>query len=443
MNVTQNSILVEVLGPTFTGGFGPVDISVPICDGVPFELFWNAVGSFPDEVGVEIIDPFGVSIFNKPPGVGVQGTQLFTGTGACTPPACPFPQSLTATNITPTSADLGWTEMGTATLWDVELVLAGTTPTGVPTDPGVTNPFLATTLTSATAYDFYVRADCGVDGTSDWSGPFTFQTECDVITTPHTQDFNTFTVAPTVNIVEELCWEQPTTSSTGFGWRVGNTTTSSLNTGPDAAHVPPNFIFLETSAGVTSDIAEFISPLFDLSPLATPALKFHYHMYGATMGTLRVDVRNVTAGTPFDLNLFTISGQQQTSGAAPWTEVEIDLAAYAGDEIQVRFRGERGTSFESDMAIDNFILGESTLSTIDVTERGFSFFPNPVKDVLNIDSFEVVNDVTVINMLGQIVVQAQPNVAQAQINLSNLSAGTYLVRVSTDEGTRTVRVIKE
>src|SRR5690606_3507195 len=64
-----------------------------------------------------------------------------------TPPSCILPSGLYATNILSTSADLGWTENGTATTWDIEVVTAGTSPTGTPTDAGVTtNPFNKTGL---------------------------------------------------------------------------------------------------------------------------------------------------------------------------------------------------------------------------------------------------------------------------------------------------------
>ena len=81
---------------------------------------------------------------------------------------------LTASNITDTTADLAWTESGSATAWDIEVLTTGTPPTGVPTASGVTNPYILTGLMENTEYDYYVRANCGVDGTSALIGPFMF-----------------------------------------------------------------------------------------------------------------------------------------------------------------------------------------------------------------------------------------------------------------------------
>src|SRR5690554_4799129 len=95
--------------------------------------------------------------------------------------SCPQPVSLTAFNMTESSADLEWTEEGSATTWDIEWGTMGFAPTGTPNITGVTsNPYTLTGLTSCTVYSFYVRSDCGVDdGTSIWSGPFAFQTTAD------------------------------------------------------------------------------------------------------------------------------------------------------------------------------------------------------------------------------------------------------------------------
>jgi hypothetical protein len=90
---------------------------------------------------------------------------------------CPSPSNLTATNITFNSAYLGWTENGTATLWEVEWDTAGYTP-GTSINSAITgaNPLILSTLQPITSYDFYVRAICGPLDTSLWGGPHNFMT---------------------------------------------------------------------------------------------------------------------------------------------------------------------------------------------------------------------------------------------------------------------------
>jgi len=91
---------------------------------------------------------------------------------------CPRPLYINATNITNTSAELYWRNNGSATNWDIEIGIAGFTPTGIPTDNNITNPFIETGLLAGTSYDYYVRSDCSGDNstTSVWVGPYRFST---------------------------------------------------------------------------------------------------------------------------------------------------------------------------------------------------------------------------------------------------------------------------
>lgn len=95
-------------------------------------------------------------------------------------PSCPFPNNLTIANITATTANLGWTETGSATAWDVHVVPAGSSApimATTPSDPNLSlNPYTKTGLASNTDYEFYVRADCGSGYESFWSGPYAFRT---------------------------------------------------------------------------------------------------------------------------------------------------------------------------------------------------------------------------------------------------------------------------
>lgn len=102
--------------------------------------------------------------------------------------SCPWPTNLTAINVTQTSADLNWTENGTATTWDIEIGLQGFTPTGVPTFTTSTKPYTVGPLSGYTYFSYYVRSVCGgANGNSVWSGPFTF-IACNALNGTYTLD---------------------------------------------------------------------------------------------------------------------------------------------------------------------------------------------------------------------------------------------------------------
>lgn len=74
-----------------------------------------------------------------------------------------------------------------------------------------------------------------------------------------------------------------------------------------------------------------------------------------------------------------------------------------------------------------------------VDDALFSIYPNPAKDVLNINSSEEVKSISVFNISGREVKRYKDS---KQIDVSNLSSGIYIIQVITDKGVRTHKVIK-
>ncbi|MBF98710.1 MAG: hypothetical protein CMI36_06950 [Owenweeksia sp.] len=130
-------------------------------------------------------------------------------------PACPEPFALGSTGITSISANVYWTQMGSASSWNIEYGPAGFLQ-GTGTTSTVGNDTINITgLTAQTTYDFYVQTDCGTNGTSVWVGPFTFTTLCGPLLPPQLEDFST-------GLPPTICWDQadggtPATGPSGFG----------------------------------------------------------------------------------------------------------------------------------------------------------------------------------------------------------------------------------
>ena len=83
---------------------------------------------------------------------------------------CEKPTDITASQVTPNSVTLNWTENGTATEWQISL--NGDTNNLITAN---SNPFTLAGLTPETEYTVRVRANCGgEDGESAWSSTVTF-----------------------------------------------------------------------------------------------------------------------------------------------------------------------------------------------------------------------------------------------------------------------------
>ncbi|PQJ17273.1 T9SS-dependent choice-of-anchor J family protein [Nonlabens tegetincola] len=281
---------------------------------------------------------------------------------ATTAISCPVVTGLTTSNIQTTSADISWTAGGVETEWEVEWAVAGVitnpgTGQGTTVSPNPATPSTSLSgLTDATVYEVYVRGICdpNLPDFSSWE-LVSFTTLCLPFSSPLTVDFETgFT--PTTNtfpsagdaFTNENCWEA--SSSANFVWVLApGTLTASGGTGPAPSVTTGNYFYTEASSGTAGDTTTLVSPQVDLSGLTAPAVSFDYHMFGGDIGTLDVIVR--TGGT--DTNIFSISGEQQTSDTDPFESLILPLAAYAGQTVQVVFEATSAGTFEGDIAIDN------------------------------------------------------------------------------------------
>lgn len=277
---------------------------------------------------------------------------------------CSVPTTFTVDNVLPNQAELNWSAIPNATGYQWAIFFAGddplsATPEFSGTAAATENNVTVVGLTDNTAYEAYVTTDCGSDGLSFLSNPVPFITPCLAFAAPYTEDFDggSWTSGAGFNNAGDVidnCWSR--NPDNGFFWGTRTGTTGTGGTGPSSANSGPNYVYTEGSGGANGSEAFLVTPFIDLSTLNTPALFFFYHMFGPNIGELNVDVNN---GSGFDLGVFTLIGEQQTSEDDPWIEQIVDLSAYSGQTIQIRFRGVKGTGFTSDIAIDDVEVDEA------------------------------------------------------------------------------------
>lgn len=183
---------------------------------------------------------------------------------------------------------------------------------------------------------------------------------------PYSHDFENFSLCGTANDCGNTScslangWENPANFTfDDIDWRTNSGGTASGSTGPSSDHTlgttAGKYLFLEASGGCDSNLAILLSPCIDLSTATSPLLEFWYHMNGANMGVLSVDIYD---GTEWHTNLFRQSGNQGSS----WIKASINLLPFAGNTIVIRINGKTGDDFTSDLAIDDINVFENTAS---------------------------------------------------------------------------------
>lgn len=143
-------------------------------------------------------------------------------------------------------------------------------------------------------------------------------------------------------------WGNTTGDDTDWTRHTGATT--SYYTGPSSAYEGNYYSYIESSSpNYPTKTAIILGPCFDLSGQSTAEFSFYYHMYGAAMGTLKLEAS--TNGITWN-TLWIISGDQGDS----WNQQTVNLSSYAGNTITLRFYGTTGSSYTSDIVVDNLSL---------------------------------------------------------------------------------------
>ncbi|WP_114758786.1 fibronectin type III domain-containing protein [Flavobacterium sp. AG291] len=184
MTVRQSGIVVGTLGPQLATGGGPVTVTLPLCKGLPYEVFFNPGGTNPNQAGLQIVNPFNnQTVFQRVAGstASDQNTLIYTGIPYCSDITCPQPTNLVSESVVnaPNTTQLSWTPGGTETQWEVVIQpQGGAFPSTAPTTSVLVDEphYVLANVTPGVPYEYYVRAICDMD-TNDksfWSGALRF-----------------------------------------------------------------------------------------------------------------------------------------------------------------------------------------------------------------------------------------------------------------------------
>ncbi len=260
------------------------------------------------------------------------------------PPSCPAPTDLLTSSVIATSADLGWTEGGSATLWDIEFGPAGFAPTGTPTYTGVSNPYTVTGLTASTDYDWYVRADCG-GVASTWAGPNTFTTACAAFVAPFAETFDAGSTP--------LSWTQY--ANTGGPWAFGQLGAAGYAAQYADDHTGNGGYFTWVDFSSSDDFVVLEGPDIDVSLLYSPYLSFYLFSHNTNSSSLNYLYVEAYDGADWD----TVATIYEDNGG--WTEYSYDLSnySYGSGMVRLRFHAESGGSsddYYNDLLLDDISI---------------------------------------------------------------------------------------
>ncbi|HWR93751.1 MAG TPA: T9SS type A sorting domain-containing protein, partial [Flavobacterium sp.] len=332
-------------------------------------------------------------------------------------PNCKDVTKINVPQVTASSAKIVWTPGGNEVSWNVAHSATATDPSELPY-VNVINPIAnISDLTDNTTYKVWVRSVCDSENGA-WIGPIAFTTSC-LPTTTLNENFDSVT---TPNLPS--CWSKIIRGSGISPYAsVGTNTYTAVVSQPNCASM-----YRDGS----NDPYEIIFVTPSLSNLTDTSFTITFETSGP--GTIEIGTldSNTNTATFNSIKSYTTSYTVQ--------QITTDLNSYNGTDTYIGIRAT--PSIYSEIGIDNFTWTK-TLSTNQFDSTNFSYYPNPVKNILNINYIENISTVSVYNILGQEILVKSVNENKAKIDMSTLAKGSYMVKVTTNNLVKTIKVLKD
>ncbi|NPD86542.1 T9SS type A sorting domain-containing protein, partial [Lentimicrobium sp. L6] len=128
-----------------------------------------------------------------------------------------------------------------------------------------------------------------------------------------------------------------------------------------------------------------------------------------------------------------------------WVSLDIPLMDFEGmnqtDLNQYIISSEPSGS--STIFIDNVYFFKLPTSVVDIETNQLSVFPNPTRDLWNINSDENIESISVYTLAGKQVLSMRPNMTSVQMDASLLPKGVYVSKIVTSTGIQSLKLIKK
>lgn len=330
-----------------------------------------------------------------------------------------------STAITTTSATLNWAPSASAPPnYEIEYGPVGFVQGAGTTVTSITNSKVLSSLTPNANYDFYVRAACNATTFSAWSAVSNF------------------------GLIKTLPYSSGLDSPNDLiGWTIFGDGIQGLGNNVAAAQAGAGYWVFNspTTALPTAKNNWLFTPAISLVANQQVAVSF-YHRATTNPRTLRVTSGNANTNTA-QTNLILAASIPSST-----TWVQITTPMYTAPTTGIYYFGFNDTTnlttpppTATFMRIDTINI-TTTLATTTFDSNSFTVSPNPCKDYLTISNSNnsELNSISITDLNGRTVKNISfNNVVEAQISVTELAQGIYMLKINSENGSVTKKIIKE
>ncbi len=275
---------------------------------------------------------------------------------------------------------------------------------------------------SNTQYYIYVRSKCtGED--SEWSQMVSVTTPCAATDVPYVQDFE----SATTPALPECTTAQ--NAGTGNNWTTNSPaangfTSKVLRYSYNLTNAANAWFFtqgINLTAGVTYRISYKYGNSGNTTYIEKLKVSYGTSANASAMNTLLADHNNINSNVPVSTY---VDFTPPTTGV-----YYFGFNAYSN--------ANQDRLYVDDITVDTTAgAGSHSLGQ-------FTYYPNPVKDVLNLSYTSDITSVEVFNMLGQKVLGKKVDASETSIDMTQLPDGNYILNVSTADAVKSIKVVKK
>lgn len=201
------------------------------------------------------------------------------------------------------------------------------------------------------------------------------------------------------------------------------------------------YFFASGAGGSTTPNNDWvITPQIDLTNYASSVFSFWAQSVTDFYGLERMEVAVSTTGTaPGDFTVISPGGTFEEVPIA-YAQFSYDLTAYDGEQIYLAIHYVSNDSFVLQM--DEFLVEGTLLSLEEFELNKISHTFNQDTKVLTLESRNVLNELSIYNILGQEAVKVNLNNTYSEVNLLTLQPGIYIAKIIGDNNaSKTIKLV--
>ncbi|MGV3631230.1 MAG: Ig-like domain-containing protein [Bacteroidota bacterium] len=384
----------------------------------------------------------------------------WSATVSCvTKPTCFKPTALNIPGKTHHTATLGWTAETGESQWEIEYGPTGFTFGNGTSVTVATNPFLIEGLDDNTSYDVYIRARCGGSNLSYPAGPLNFTTNAspnpaficgNLFTDEGGSGSDYFNYANDTVVICPSAGQHVSLVFTSFSTEEDYDSLIIFNGNSTSASILGSYDGDLNIGTVTSTSPDGCLTAVFHSDESSPAAGWSAAIVCSGSTNNPPSAVNESVSTPFNtaITVNVLANDSDSDGSLNPASVNVTVASPNGTTSvntttgAITFTPTAGfsgmTSFTYQVCDDGTPVLCST-ATVSVTvgtngieehEIHTSVYPNPVTDILYVESAQTIKNLAVFSLEGKEIIRS----SASQMNVASLSKGVYILESTLENG---------